>query len=147
MTALALFAFLLMPAQQPNDTQESSLRCVCGSVVYQHEVPSKRASSNPHYKTTSMRSVPVLIYPRQSGVSCCEGLSPVASLETGRSGRFEFKGIRPGAYWFVVRSNSHAAVRAIRYEPMKGYLPSLSVYTFALDDAGDLNIGVTVTVD
>jgi hypothetical protein len=148
MTALALFVFLLMPAQHPTDAQESLLRCVGGSVVYQHEVPSKKASANPHYyKTTSMRGVPVFIYPRQSGVSCCDGLSRVASLETGRSGRFEFKDIRPEVYSFVVRSNNHAATRAIRFEPIKGYSPSSPAHTFALDDAGDLKIGVTVTVD
>lgn len=144
MSFLALWMLLALSASPTTTPQEVFVRCVCGTVVYEHKITRKNGTS--HYRSKPMKEASVVLYPRP-GESCCEGLSPISSVQVGRSGHFKFTEIKPGPYWIAVHGAGSTAARAIRYEPMKGYSPSFSVYTFAVTDTGELDIGVTVTVD
>jgi hypothetical protein len=144
MSALTLWAVLLLLVSPATEQQELVVRCVCGTVVHERKITRKNGSS--HYTHKPMKEASVVLFRRQGG-SCCEGRSPISSVQVGRSGHFKFSEIKPGLYWIAVRAGGSTAARAIRYEPVKGYSPSFSVYTFAVTDTGELNIGVTVTVD
>jgi len=143
----SLVFVLLLVGQVAPAEEATVVRCLCGTVVYEHAIPLKNAPSNIRYKTKPMRDLPVALFAHEEGVSCCQGTEPVAATTTSRGGKFKFKGIRPGPYWLLVRASGRDSMAPIRYEPMKGYSASSSTYTFALTDTGELDVGVTVTVD
>lgn len=148
MTALLLLVLLFLPAtQSPSKELNFPLRMICGTIVYSHEVPKKEPSGEDRYKRKSMRGVPVLLYACEEIVSCCKNLSPIGSLETGRSGNFEFKDVSPGKFWLVIHTNGHDAMMPIRYEPINDSRPLCSDYTLVLNDAGELNWEVVITVN
>jgi hypothetical protein len=147
MTSLLLLRILLLHVQEASGNRPALVRCVCGKLVYDHEISQKKASANPQHKRKSAHHAPVVLYPRSENVSCCEGQSPIVSIKTDRFGVFEINGIRPSAYWLAVPSSGHKANTAIRYEPLKDIRSSASDYIYVLNDAGELSLEFNMLID
>jgi hypothetical protein len=141
MSLLLLWALLIAPIRQTAGNRPATMRCVCGKLVYDHEIPQKKSSAEHRYKRKSVHHAALVLYSLQNSGTCCEGLSPVASAETDRFALFEFKNVQPGSYWLAVPSRGPKAFTPISYEPLniKGVRWSPSDYVFVLDDAGELN--------
>jgi len=149
MSLLLLWALLFAPVQETAGNRPTLVRCVCGKLVYDHEIPQKNSSAKPQYKRKSVHHAALVLYSHQNSGTCCEGLSPVASAETDRFALFEFKNIQPGLYWLAVPSKGPKAFTPISYEPLniKGVRWSPSDYVFVLNDAGELNEEQSEVID
>jgi hypothetical protein len=109
------------------------------------ELPAKGAGNPPTVREIALGKVRVALYPREENVDCCLNLNPFTATTTSRSGKFEFKKVAAGNYWFVAFLGERQYKLPIEYEPSK--LPNDTVeYVYTLNRFGKLVMKELVTV-
>jgi hypothetical protein len=92
---------------------------LCGMLIHSEDIPEKGAANTFTEKTKPIKRAIVRLYLRTEDAACCDKQQPAAEIATSRDGRFEFKGMVPGPYWFVAKIDSKDYKLAITYSPDK----------------------------
>lgn len=133
-------------AQAPNIGTWNTVEILCGKLLRSESVPTKGSSNSFTEKTKPLKNTIIRIYRRTEGTVCCEDTVPLAELNTGRDGHFEFRKIVPGAYWIVARIEGADYKIDVTYTPARRSDAKCSDVLYALK--GDhLEIERLVQVD
>ena len=91
--------------------------------------------------------MPLGLYERRENQACCEGVNAVETTQTGRGGHFEFNTKKAGNFWMATKWRGKEYKLAIVYKPEKNSTTMCSQQGIALDDGGNADWWVTITVD
>ena len=147
-TPALLFAALLAPnaGQAPkNAAVASKVDQVCGTLAQVDHVYDKHnANVVVEEKRKPLAGVTLRLYARRKNSTCCDGLSPVEEVVTGRRGQFVFKkGIEGGDYWLVAAS-SKEHILDLSYEPTKTAADKCPDFEYQINDTGEFSLAVKV---
>lgn len=120
---------------------------LCGKLEHVQKIPNRKSANTFSEKRKSLRDVPLTLYSRLENEACCSGLTAVEMVHTGRGGHFEFKNDGPGNYWLSANWNDKEYKLAIGFKPDKKPKALCSQQGIGLDDEGNADWWVTITVD
>jgi hypothetical protein len=152
--SLIILALLFVATQTPSTEQtptnaSSKVDRLCGTLARVDRVYDKH---DPHViveeKRDSLAGVTLRLYPRSKNSACCDGLSFVEEITTGRRGQFMFKkDVDAGDYWLVAETSGKQYKLDLFYEPTKAATGKCSDFEYQVNDTGELSLAVKVVVD
>jgi len=146
--ALSLVALILIA--QFSYAQEKKLWNVdrlCGRLEHVQRSPGRHDPNNFSEKRKALRDVPMSLYERRENEACCDGLNAVETTKTGRGGHFALKTKKPGSYWLSTTWNGKNSTVPVIYKPQKSPVTTCSEQGVQLDDQGNAELWITITVD
>ncbi len=118
---------------------------VCGKVEYGAIKKTKGGVLEEHYK--ELRGVPLRLYKREAGVSCCDHEALVFQTESRRGGKFA-SNIKDGRYWLVAGWNGKEYRMPLTQDSKLASKDSpCEVYSFAIEEDGRFQLLKTIQVD
>jgi hypothetical protein len=120
---------------------------LCGRVEYVRRTPENHNPNSFSEKRKPLRDVQLSLYERRENEDCCSGLSPLETSRTRKNGSFDFQAAKPGNYWVTTNWNGKQSKVAVVYEVQKDSFSKCSEQGIAVDDAGNADWWLTVTVD
>jgi hypothetical protein len=149
-SAAVLFAIGAI-AQTPNSATPPTLERLCGNL---QQMDLRPIEGQPHsfaYEVRKLRHVAVSLYAADDNRQCCEGISPLATVQTGHWASFQFKtkSLPPGMYWVQVEPEGRRYQILIRYAPKKHSDQQCYQTCWDVDDSGNFRERTqrTITVD
>jgi hypothetical protein len=120
---------------------------LCGRLEHIQRTPQRHDSNSYSEKRKALRDVSLSLYERRENQACCDGLNAVETAKTGRSGHFEFKTKKPGGYWLSTNWNGKRSTVPVVYERPKNPVSMCAQQGIQLDEQGNAEWWITVTVD
>ena len=120
---------------------------LCGKLEHVQKISDRKNANTFSEKRKALREVPLGLYERHENQACCEGVSAVETTQTGRGGQFEFKTKKPGNFWMATNWRGKKYKLAVVNKPEKNSATMCSQQGIALDDEGNADWWLTVTVD
>jgi hypothetical protein len=120
---------------------------LCGRLDHVQRTPERHDPNSFSEKRKALRDVSLSLYERRENQTCCDGLNAVETTNTGRGGHFEFKTNKLGSYWLGTNWNGKNSSVPVIYEPQKNPVTICSEQGIQLDDQGNAEWWITVTVD
>ncbi|MBA3913008.1 MAG: hypothetical protein H0X25_03925 [Acidobacteriales bacterium] len=120
---------------------------LCGRVEHIRRIPDRHTPNNFSEKRKNLNDVSLSLFKVHEHEACCEGLTPVDATVTGKRGGFEFKTTVPGSYWISTYWNGKTAKVPVYYQPDKAPPTVCSEQGLQLDDDGNAEWWIAVTVD
>lgn len=141
--ALCMFASALC-AQEKKPWQIDRL---CGKLEHVQQIPDRKNANNFSEKRKTLRDIPVSLYERSENELCCSSLGATETVRTGKRGGFHFKTAKAGNYWLSANWNGKEYKLAISFKPDKKSTTMCFQQGIGLDDEGNADWWVTITVD
>jgi hypothetical protein len=122
---------------------------LCGKLVHVDHVPVKGIPNAFQDKMTELPHVGLQVYRADGERDYSDQSHLMAEVTTGRFGTFDFskRKLEAGPYWVVAVRDARVYRLLVKYEPAKDPMQPCSAQLFELDEAGNFEIGVTVTLD
>jgi hypothetical protein len=120
---------------------------LCGRLEHVEKIPDRKHADIFSEKPKALRDVRLVMYERQENEACCEKLTPIDEIMTGKNGLFNFKDAKPGLYWLAANWDGKEYKSAVVYKPQKSPGTICSQQGLQFDYAGNADWWITVTVD
>jgi hypothetical protein len=144
LVAVVLLGFSL-PANSADTTEPVSVDAICGKLVSIEDVPDKQTTNSLRPEAKPLPHTRIRIFSPTAGADCCDLITPVAEVTTGRDGSFQFKKPSPGDYWLVATIGHTEYKLLVRYQPGKKPGTECSKFLYALEK-GKFQLRRTETV-
>ena len=141
-----LGVILVVQALYAQQKKPWNVNRVCGRVEYVKRIPDKKHPSNYSEKRKNLRGVLLELYESDENPACCM-MKNVGVAISGKAGEFEFKPAKAGRYLLKASWNRKDYQVPINFEPQKKSSTVCSEQGIQIEDDGDANWWVTVTVD
>ena len=144
-----LVAFLSLgfslPANSADTTEPVPVDAICGKLVAIEVAPEKETANSVPQESKPLSHARIRLFSPTAGADCCDLMTPVAEVTTGRDGSFQFKKPAPGDYRLVATINGTEYKLLIRYQPGKKGEAKCADFLYALDK-GQLHLRSSTTV-
>jgi hypothetical protein len=120
---------------------------LCGCLEHVERIPDGKHVDNFSETREALQGVSLFMYERRENQTCCENLTPIDTAITGKKGLFNFKDVRPGTYWLKANWNGKEYKVAVVEESEKNSTAICSEQGVKIDNAGNADWWITVTVD
>jgi hypothetical protein len=120
---------------------------LCGRVEHVQKIPDRKFSNTFSERRRGLRGRTLARFERRAGQRCCDGLVPLETTETGSNGRFEFKTKKPGDLWLTTNWHAKEYKIAIVSKQQEDSSTRCSKQGIGLDDSGNADWWVTITLD
>lgn len=132
-----LVAFLSLgfslPANSADTTEPVSVYAICGKLVSIDEVRETGTTNSVRQDVKPLPHARLRLFSPTASADCCDLMTPVAEVTTGRDGSFQFKKPSPGDYWLVAAINRTEYKLLIRYQPGKKTDAKCAEFQYALE--------------
>jgi hypothetical protein len=120
---------------------------LCGRIEHVQRAPVGKVPNASSEKRTSLRDVSVVLYDRVADTPGCTGGSVADTTKTSRGGHFEFKNKKPGTYCLSMNWSGKEYKVVVVYHPQKTSQTLCSEQGIGIDDEGNADWWMTITVD
>jgi hypothetical protein len=120
---------------------------LCGRVDQAQIIPERKFATTFSERRRGLRDLPMALFERRDGQPCCDALVALETTKTGRNGRFEFKTKNPGDFWRMTNWNAKQYKIAVVSKQQKDSSAMCSKQGIDLDDTGNADWWVTITLD
>jgi len=128
----------------PKEEQWNTIDRLCGGLL--HVDHRGRPNNVIEDHTKPLRGTVLRLYNREG--ACCTEAKVLASVTTGRGGKFEFKDLKVGTYWLVTVVGGREYRMPLRLQlPDKSQSSQCSDQLFEVDDSGGFQMKKLITVD
>jgi len=132
-----LVAFLSLgsslPANSADISEPVSVDAICGKLVSIDVTPQKESTNSVRQESKPFSHARIRLFSPTAGADCCDLMTPVAEVTTGRDGSFQFKKPSPGDYWLVAAIDGTEYKLLIRYQPGKKTDAKCAEFQYALE--------------
>jgi hypothetical protein len=132
-----LVAFLSLgfslPADSADTTEPVSVDGICGKLVSIEQIPEKGTTNSFRQEVRPFSHARIRLFSPTASADCCDLVTPVAEVTTGRDGSFQFKKPEPGDYWLVATIDHTEHKLLVRYLPGKKASAQCSTFLYALE--------------
>jgi len=146
-TLAILAALLIGQSSHAQEKKPWDIDRLCGRLEHVQKVPDRKNANTFSENRKPLREVSVSLYGRRENEPCCAGLNALETIQTRKGGRFEFKTTRPGNYWLGMNWSGKEYRLGVVYKPQKNSTTMCSEQGIGLDDEGNADWWVTLTVD
>jgi len=143
--AVFLLVGVSLPANSADTTEPISVDAICGKLVSIEDVAEKETTNSMRQEVKPFAHTRVRLFSPTASADCCDLITPVAEVTTGRDGSFQFKKPSPGDYWLVATIGRTEYKLLVRYQPGKKGGTECSKFLYALEK-GKLQLRKTETV-
>jgi len=144
--ALALLLGFSRPANSADTPEAVAVDGICGRLVSSNATAQQGATNPSKQEVQPLAHARVRLF--SPSTDCCELVTPLAEVTTGRDGSFQFKKLEAGDYWVSAAIGNKEYKILVRFVPVKkGSTPCSSfLYVF---EKGQLQLrrAETVIVD
>ena len=105
-----------MFAQESNLWETDRL---CGRLQHVERIPDRELENVFSDRRHGLRHLSLALYEQQNSLACCDGLSAMETVTTGKGGRFEFKTKNRREFWLVTNWNNQEYRPPVVYQPHK----------------------------
>ena len=118
---------------------------ICGKVVSIDAAAQQGAMNSPKQEVKPLEHIRVRLF--SPSTDCCELVTPLAELTTGRDGSFQFKKLEAGDYWVSAAIDNKEYKVLVRLVPGKKGSTHCSSFSYVFEK-GQLQLrrNETVTV-
>ncbi len=145
LVAVFLVLGFSLPAFSADTVEPVSVDGICGKLVAIEEVPENGTTNSARQEVKPFPHARIRLFSPTASADCCDLITPVAEVTTGRDGSFQFKKPTPGDYWLVATIGRTEYKLLVRYEPGKKAGTDCSKFLYALEK-GKFQLRRTVTV-
>jgi hypothetical protein len=132
---LAVFLLLgfCLSAHSADTAEPVSVDGICGKLVSIEDVPDQGTTSSLRQEVKPFSHTRIRLFSPTASGDCCDLVTPVAEVTTGRDGSFQFKKPAPGDYWLVATIGHAEYKLLVRYQPGKKAATECSKFLYALE--------------
>jgi hypothetical protein len=104
---------------------------ICGKLVSSDAAAQQGATSSSRQELKPLEHVRIRLF--SPSTDCCEMVTPLAELTTGRDGSFQFKKLEGGDYWVSVTIGNKDYKLLVRLVPGKKGSTQCSAYLYMFE--------------
>ena len=130
--------------QQPVSVKVAPLDRLCGKLVFIKRKPGHTSLASDDQP---LKSITIHLYESKGDTGCCQQLSSVEDLVTGRGGAFEFKNTKPGSYWIAATVKGREYKMQVHFQRGKRSDVPCEMQVFEADNFGGFGVVEVITVD
>jgi hypothetical protein len=127
--------------------KEWEVERICGRVEHVQRIRDRKFSDTFSERRQGLRDLMLSLFERRDGEPCCDALVALETARTGRGGRFEFKAKKPGNFWLTTNWNAKEYKVAVVNKQQRDSSATCSKQGIGLDDSGNADWWVTITLD
>ncbi len=144
---LVASAWILLAQGPPvHEDTPREVNNACGRLDY-----AKRIKVGDNAYTYSerrpLKAVALELYKAKDGIPCCANLELIGAADSNKRGRFKFRGAAPGPYWVKGEWNGTVFRVPIIFRPEKQFATDCSQQGILVDDEGNVEWWLSVSVD
>ena len=130
---LAFILLLALPrcANSADTPAPVDVDAVCGKLVSITYVAQEGTTNSSKQEVKPLSHARIRLFSPSTG--CCELVTPVAEVTTGRDGAFQFKKIEAGDYWVSASIDNKEYKVMVRFVPTKKGAAHCSEYLYAFE--------------
>ncbi len=122
-----------VPAGSADIAEPVTVNAICGKLVSIEGPAEKGTASLSAEEAKPIPHARLRLFSPTAGADCCDMISPVAEVTTGRDGTFQFRKPSPGDYWLVANISGAEYKLLIRYQPGKKGEAKCAEFLYALE--------------
>jgi hypothetical protein len=128
--ALVVLLGFSRSANSADNPEPVAVDGICGKLVSIDAAAQQGAANSSKQEVRPLEHVRIRLFSPSTG--CCELVTPLAELTTGRDGSFQFKKLEAGDYWVSVTIGNKDYKLLVRFVPGKKGSTQCSafLYTF-----------------
>jgi len=146
LVAVCLLLGFSLPANSADTAEPVSVDAICGKLVSIENVPEQGTTNSLRREIKPFSHTRVRLFSPTPSADCCDLITPVAEVTTGRDGSFQFKKPTSGDYWLVATIGRTEYKLLVRYQPGKKAGTECSKFLYALEK-GKFQLRRTETVN
>ena len=129
--ALALLLGFFRSANSPDTPEPVAVDGICGKLVSSDAAAQQGATNSSKREAQPLEHVRIRLF--SPSTDCCEMVTPLAELTTGRDGSFQFKKLEGGDYWVSVTIGNKDYKLLVRLVPGKKGSAQCSAYLYMFE--------------
>ena len=145
--AVLLAVVLVAQTLCAQDKKPWTIGRLCGRLEHVERVPDRKHPETFSETRKALQGVPLVLYERHENESCCGDVTLIYTTMSGKRGLFSFKDVKPGLYWLEATWNERKYRVAVIQEPERKSLAICSEQGLEVNNAGNADWWITVTVD
>jgi hypothetical protein len=116
---------------------------ICGKLVSSGAVAQQGATNSSKQEVRPLEHVRIRLF--SPSTDCCDLVTPLAEITTGRDGSFQFKKLEAGDYWVSASIDNKEYKVMVRLVPVKKGSTPCSAFLYVFEK-GQLQLRRTETV-
>ncbi|HEY1802023.1 MAG TPA: hypothetical protein VGG46_13925 [Terriglobales bacterium] len=146
-STLLLSLIVLVQVVHAQENKPWGVDRLCGRLEHVEKIPDRKDANTYSENRKALRGLSVSLFERHEDDTCCESLTAIASVTTDKHGQFEFKNENPGQYWLATKWNGKEYRTAVTFQPTKNSQTSCSEQGIGINQEGQADWWVSITVD
>ena len=129
--ALALLLGFFRSASSADTPEPVAVDGICGRLVSSDAAAQQGETNSSKREAQPLEHVRIRLF--SPSTDCCEMVTPLAELTTGRDGSFQFKKLEGGDYWVSVTIGNKDYKLLVRLVPGKKGSTQCSAYLYTFE--------------
>jgi hypothetical protein len=129
--ALVLLLGFSRSANSADNTEPVAVDGICGKLVSGDATAQQGATNSSKQEVKPLEHVRIRLF--SPSTDCCELVTPLAELTTGRDGSFQFKKLEGGDYWVSVTIGNKDYKLLVRLVPGKKGSTQCSAFLYTFE--------------
>jgi hypothetical protein len=129
--ALVLLLGFFRSANSADNREPVAVDGICGKLVSSDVAAQQGATNSSKQQVQPLEHVRIRLF--SPSTDCCELVTPLAELTTGRDGSFQFKKLQAGDYWVSVMIGNKDYKQLVRLVPGKKGSTQCSAFLYTFE--------------